>query len=276
MITWYKIDNTMLFRKLGGWYEISIQNRKIRKGDLVMKKFVSVVFSLVVFSCVGLFVISLFIPDRDEVIVVDELATTTPIPVEIVETTSLPEPTHTPEPTNTPIPTSTPDPNFVSRGTYIVNVDIEPGIYRGMAGVGIFESCYWGRLKDLSGELSGILANDNAQGQFYVEVTENDFAFSVRCDVWRLDSIPDPVSEFPNEIDVGMYLVGIDISPGLYQGKAGDDILESCYWQRMSDVLGTFGSIIANDNATGQYYVHAGESDFALQTSCPLVLVSGD
>jgi hypothetical protein len=187
--------------------------------------------------------------------------------------TSTDTPQPTPIPTSTTVPTGTPDPNLVRQGTYLVNVDIEPGIYRGFAGVGIFSSCYWERLEDLSGELSAIIANENAEGQFYIEVAEDDFAFHVGCDVWHLDTLPEPVADFPDEIDVGMYLVGIDIQPGLYQGAAGDSILESCYWQRMRDLKGTLGSIIANDNSTGQYYIQVAASDFALQSSCPLVRV---
>jgi hypothetical protein len=214
----------------------------------------------------------------DTVAVVEEPVDTEPPiavlePTDTLEPTNTPIPTNTPLPTNTPIPTSTPDPNFISRGTYIVNVDIEPGIYRGMGGVGLLASCYWERLKDLSGELSAIIANENAQGQFYVEVGEDDFAFHVDCDMWRLDPMPEPLDEFPDEIDVGMYLVGIDILPGLYQGSAGDDILTSCYWQRMRDAKHTLQSIIANDNATGQFYIQVSPTDFALQVACPLARV---
>jgi hypothetical protein len=193
---------------------------------------------------------------------------------EILEAPTLtvaPTSTNTPQPTHTA--TATPDPNFINRGTHLVNVDIEPGIYRGMAGTNIFDSCYWERLSDLSGELNAIIANENALGQFYVEVSDDDFAFRIDCDVARLDPLPEPADEFPVEIDIGMYLVGIDIEPGLYQGLGGDDILDSCYWQRMGDVLGALSSIIANDNSTGQFYIQVSASDFALQTGCPLIRV---
>jgi hypothetical protein len=70
-----------------------------------------------------------------------------------------------------------------------------------------------------------------------------------------------------------MYLVGIYIEPGLYLDLGEDDILDSCYWQRMSDVFGTLRSIIANDNSIDQFYIQASASDFALQTGCLLIRV---
>jgi hypothetical protein len=241
----------------------------------------------IIFLCIFGLILSTFFPSEETPIPPTEVAEDTEVPIvdeeEVVigepTSTSSPEatntsaPTNTPQPTNTPIPTSTPDPNFIRRGTHIVNVDIEPGIYRGVAGIGILASCYWERLEDLSGEFGAIIANENAQGQFYVEVTDDDFAFHVACDMQRLDPMPEPPEEYPDEIDVGMYLVGIDIQPGLYQGLAGDDITTSCYWQRMRNVEGDFESIIANDNATGQFYIQVSASDFALQTACPLTRI---
>jgi hypothetical protein len=46
--------------------------------------------------------------------------------------------------------------------------------------------------------------------------------------------------------------------------------MDSCYWVRLKDVRGEFRSIIANDNAIGQFYVLVQASDFALTTRCEL------
>ena len=70
-----------------------------------------------------------------------------------------------------------------------------------------------------------------------------------------------------------MYLVDRDISPGTYNGQAGDTILDSCYWERLSGVSGDFSELIDNDNATGTYSVIVEGSDFALMTRCTLNLV---
>jgi hypothetical protein len=186
-------------------------------------------------------------------------------------------PTETNTPTNkytltfTPIPpTETPKPIVIDAGTYIVGTDIKPGYYRGLGGQGAFESCYWARLKDLTGSLESILSNENSVGQFYIHVKQSDYALETHCELTYLNPFPKPSSEFPKSIIPGTYLVGIDIQPGTYKGQAGSDFDNSCYWARVNDVTGDLYSILANDNATGQFYVQVLKSDFALTTACNL------
>lgn len=180
-------------------------------------------------------------------------------------------PTNTLSPTDTPIPpTPRPDPNLIRPGTYLVGTDIQPGIYMGQAGYNMFASCYWARLKNLSGSLDAILANDNSIGQFYVEVKEDDYAFETRCELTFLPSLPEPLAEFPQKVLPGTYLIGIDIQHGTYKGQGGAEITDSCYWARLRDVSGELGSIIANDNAIGQFYIEVQPGDFALLTKCEL------
>lgn len=72
-------------------------------------------------------------------------------------------------------------PNQINPGTYMITYDILPGIYQGNAGA---NSCYWARLRDVSGELSGIITNDFiSSGQFYVQVNQTDFALETSCDL---------------------------------------------------------------------------------------------
>jgi hypothetical protein len=188
------------------------------------------------------------------------------------EPTATPKPTKTPQPTNTPLPpTETPDPNLLVPGTYIVGKDIRAGFYIGTTnGTEFLDSCYWAKLSDLSGEFDSIIANDNSIGQYYIEVLDSDYALETACDLRYLENLPDPVSDFPQKIESGTYLVGIDIQPGTYRGQAGTDISESCYWERLSNARGGFNGIIANDNAAGQFYVQVGSGDFALHTACTL------
>ncbi|MGH8859895.1 MAG: hypothetical protein ACRDVG_01450, partial [Jatrophihabitantaceae bacterium] len=61
----------------------------------------------------------------------------------------------------------------------------------------------------------------------------------------------------------GTYLVGTDIRPGIYRTAGGD----YCYWERMHDLAGNLGSIIANDNITGPTVVQVFSSDRAFQVS---------
>ena len=157
----------------------------------------------------------------------------------------------------------------IGPGTYRVGQDIQPGTYAGRAGTGPLESCYWARLMAASGELSDIIANDNARGQFYVEIAETDGYFEVACAVTSLEDWPGPEQPL-SKIGPGTYLVGRDLSPGTFRGTAGDDILDSCYWARLRGVSGTLADIIANDNAIGRFFVEVAQTDYALKSGCAL------
>jgi hypothetical protein len=78
-------------------------------------------------------------------------------------------------------------PTKIQPGTYLVNIEIKPGTYRGEAGSDITTSCYWERLSNVQGGFSGLLANDNAIGQFFVQVVESDFALNTSCELERVE-----------------------------------------------------------------------------------------
>ena len=166
----------------------------------------------------------------------------------------------------------TPEPKTsLGPGMYQVGNDIQPGVYAGLADTDAFGSCYWARLSGASGDFSELISNENAIGQFYVEIKPDDRYYKVDCEITPLDDWPTPVEPL-SEIEPGLYLVGRDIKPGTYRGKAGTDALSSCYWARLSGLSGDFGHLIANDNATGQFFVTVTPSDLALSTSCKLTL----
>ena len=196
--------------------------------------------------------------------------TATPVPNLTPTPTPASTPTPTRTPTATPIPTPTPTPQVgFGPGTYQVGSDIQPGIYAGKTGTDLLDSCYWERLRGVSGEFSDIIANDNVSGQFYIEILSSDKYFKIDCDITPLNAwtMPDaPLSK----IEPGTYLVGRDIVPGTYRGEAGTDVLESCYWERLSGLSGDFENIIANDNATGPYFIAVQDSDYALSTDCAI------
>lgn len=187
--------------------------------------------------------------------------------LEGVQLSSAPQPTDAAQPTDAPSASSTQqqDSTTIISGTYLVGSEIKPGIYKSEGS----DSCYWVRLKDLSGDFGAILANGNAKGQFYVEVKATDYALETHCALVPLASVT-PVTELPKTIPAGMYLVGKDIQPGTYKGTTGTDSSDSCYWARLKDVSGGFDSIIANGNPTGQFYIQVSQSDFALSTTCDL------
>ena len=143
-----------------------------------------------------------------------------------------------------------------------------------MAGYGVLDSCYWARLQGVSGALDDILANDNAMGQFYIEVLEGDAYLETHCQMTPLADWPEP-SAMPDNLKPGTYLVGRDIIAGTYKGEAGEEVSDWCYWARLNNVAGDLGAIAANHNATGgPFYVEVLDSDYALNTTCALERVT--
>ncbi len=65
-------------------------------------------------------------------------------------------------------------------GTYIVNVDIEPGVWRADSP----ESCYWARLRGFSGGMRDLISNNNGGGTVTIRATDKGFKSS-RCGLWR-------------------------------------------------------------------------------------------
>jgi hypothetical protein len=146
---------------------------------------------------------------------------------------------------------------LVEPGMYRVGIDdgqIAPGIYMGNG-----TSCYWERLSGLGGTFDDIIANAGPEGQFYVEIKDTDMAFSLdRCSILPLDRVPAPTEPLI-PIEPGMYLIGRDIEAGIYHGNG-----DSCYWERLRGLGGTFDDIIANDGPEGQFYLEVLDSDLAL------------
>jgi hypothetical protein len=199
----------------------------------------------------------------------DISATNTYLPTAI-SATETPLPTAIPA-TEAPVPTATPEiEGLVKEGTHLVGTDIEPGVYVGQAGEDLLDSCYWARLSNLSGS-DDILANENAVGLYYLEVLPGDKALQTDCELLPLEQFP-ARNEFLKTLSPGVYIVGRDIDAGLYRGMAGDDILQSCYWARLSNVSGD-NNILSNDNAIGQFFVEVLLTDFALVVDCEVEMV---
>ncbi len=69
-------------------------------------------------------------------------------------------------------------------GQYLVGEDMKPGTYK-TAGTDSSVPCYWARLKDASGELSGIIANDNITGPARVTLKKGEYFETKRCQPWK-------------------------------------------------------------------------------------------
>ncbi|MCZ2525383.1 hypothetical protein [Streptomyces sp. HB2AG] len=73
--------------------------------------------------------------------------------------------------------------SFAGDGEYLVGKDIAPGTYR-TAGADSF-GCYWARLKDASGELGAIIANNNLEGPGHVTVNKGEYFETKGCRDWK-------------------------------------------------------------------------------------------
>jgi hypothetical protein len=66
-------------------------------------------------------------------------------------------------------------------GTYQVGSDVQAGTYKADPG----GSCYWARLRDLTGGVNSILANGLPNGPTSVTILSSDIAFeSDGCGTW--------------------------------------------------------------------------------------------
>jgi len=67
------------------------------------------------------------------------------------------------------------------QGTYLVGTDVAPGTWRAPGG----ERCYWARLRDFTGTVSSIVANDVPAGPASVRIAASDVGFESRgCGSW--------------------------------------------------------------------------------------------
>jgi hypothetical protein len=74
----------------------------------------------------------------------------------------------------------------ISPGFWLVNAQLQPGVYR----ANVSSGCYWERLRNFGGTLDGIIANDfiSSGGQQLVEVRSGDAGFDANssCGTWTL------------------------------------------------------------------------------------------
>ena len=171
-------------------------------------------------------------------------------------------------------PTAIPmESNPISSGTYIVGVDIAPGLYRGEVPEDAF-GCTWQRLSSFRGDLDSIIESDLVTaGQYYIEVVDSDYAVKFTCPVTAFSTeTATPVED--DDTKLGVYIVGFDIAPGLYRGEVPEDAF-GCTWQRLSSFRGDLDSIIESDLVTaGQYYIEVVDSDYAVKFTCPVTAFS--
>lgn len=155
----------------------------------------------------------------------------------------------------------TPGPSFATfgDGQHRVGTDIRAGTYRAPDAS---SGCYWARLKNFTGELDAIIANENASGPTLVTIEPSDGGFDTNgCGEWTADLRR--ITESRTSFGDGKYIVRVDIAPGSYRSEGG----AGCYWARLKNFGGELDGIIANDNASGSAIVQIAASDRGFESN---------
>ena len=105
------------------------------------------------------------------------------------------------------------------------------------------------------------------EGAFYLEILDTDAALTTECKlvpIVHLESRDQLLTELPP----GMYMVGLDIGPGKYEGKPEEDLF--CFWQRLNNFKEDDESTIEWDIPGNKYTVEVLPSDYAVEFACPV------
>ena len=160
-------------------------------------------------------------------------------------------------------------PSPVSPGTYEVGNEISPGIYRGESSADLI--CKWARLRDIEEDPDNIIAMGiYDEGQFYVEIRESDKAFTTECSLVPIEHLQ-PSDPLLTSLTPGVYLVGLDIGPGRYEGDPGEDLF--CFWQRLRNLAGDEESTIEWGLPGEKFVVEVDPTDYAVEFHCPVKMV---
>jgi hypothetical protein len=139
---------------------------------------------------------------------------------------------------------------------------VKPGLYTAAVPAG--GQCLWERLRNLSGQLPGIITDGLVfGGRQFVQILPTDKAIkSEGCGGWDLAK---PTSYNPDRATAkqGEYRVPNDLLPGTYASPGGG----SCYWARLSAFTGETLAIIANNFGAGRQLVTIAPTDAGFSSS---------
>lgn len=154
-------------------------------------------------------------------------------------------------------PVETPSFPVYDAGTYKVGSDIPADEYI-IASTG--GSAYYQISSDSSGEISGIITNDNFDTFTIVTVTDGNYLTVKRANFFSLDEYIEDNLESINRVGLredgtfgqGMYKVGVMIPAGEYRLESTGGL---AYMARLNSSDGTLGAIITSDNFENDTYV---------------------
>jgi hypothetical protein len=144
-------------------------------------------------------------------------------------------------------------------GTTLVgnaNGQTKAGLYTVSVAAGGY--CYWERLRNTSGQFSGIIENGiETSGRVFLQVLPTDRAVSSNgCGNW---DIAKATSYNTNRATAkpGAYRVRTDLLPGTYTAPGGS----FCYWERLRSWTGNLAGIVANNIGPGRQVVTIASTD---------------
>lgn len=180
--------------------------------------------------------------------------TDSPIPTATPESTPTPTPTSKPTATPVPTPTPVPPPVWHQSGMYKVGQDIPAGEYFLKRDGSI--TAYFAILKDSSGTLDSIIANDNFDTFRYVKLKDGEYFEIKRAVFIEVENAPeDIIDEDDREEGIapeGMYKIGRDLPAGEYKVICDDDM---AYIEVAKDSRHKLSSIVSNDNFSSSRYI---------------------
>ncbi|MCG4586923.1 hypothetical protein L0P56_15650, partial [Anaerosalibacter bizertensis] len=112
--------------------------------------------------------------------------------------------------------------------------------------------------KDSSGSLESIVCNDNFKNFTYITVNDGQYLELKGCYAIPVDEAPKYEAK-DGKYEEGTYKVGVDIPAGEYKVVSNGG---NSYVEVSKDSLGTFESIITNDNFSNDKYITVSDGQY--------------
>lgn len=143
-----------------------------------------------------------------------------------------------------------------------------PGLWHSIGG----DTCYWARLRDLTGGTDSIIANGIGAGPVWVQLDGTEAGFQVNgCIPFEREDPAGPWAgtgrHDPSQpIGPGMYIAGLEMPAGTYATGGPAAGSSDCYWARLSNFTGV-DDILANNIGQGPDVVQIVNGDVGFTTS---------
>lgn len=151
------------------------------------------------------------------------------------------------------------------RGTWAVDVEIDPGTYS--ADIPLGSVCFWSRLSSFSGEADAFVTSESSIGHSVMTVRDYDAGFySDGCGIWNV--VAEFASVSQNDLlttfDDGVYIVNRHVPSGTFVADGLTN--ETCFWSRLTGFDGDDFNRINVYASAGQAIATILESDIGFRS----------